>query len=462
MPFTWELKVRLGLPANSGATRGWHKFFLATILGLMTCHLDASNAFTQEAGPAREIVATVGNTEPITRAELDDAVGARVQQTFGSQDEPRARAQVLKELIKERLAEEIVTDEEIARAPDLARALSDARRQVLLQYYLSRNVSVAPPSLDEVKAYISEHPDFFERRRTYHFSEIIISLPRESGTSALIGKIQDATNVDEPTPESLRMLCDQLDGMGVVYGYSKVWQSSEQIEAQLFNILRELDRARRKVKLEKSGAEYRVVVLHGSFADPLDPFRSRNGVAQTIMRKAWAEDADAILTAEMAKANISLYGEPLPGLDMPRRALPAEADEAARLVPRIVLAGTAAAIAAGFVALLYFLLEPKPEMMSYDRHFMLRRLWWSLPLRLVIGLFLASLIAAPVPTLLARGFTPEMIVPTAAGGLLAAILILLFWYVPALRGVREMRWLAPTILGVAQAALVVALSLTRA
>lgn len=413
------------------------------------------------AAPQDKVVARVGSIPPITSDELDQAVSDRVISTFGNSDVPRARAAVLKELIKERLAETLVTDEMIAATPDLARALDEARRQVLLKYYLFKNVSVASPTLEDIKSYIASNPDFFEDRRTYHYTEIIITLPRETGTSALLGKIQDAVRVSNPTPESLRMLCDWMDGMEITYGYSKLWQSSEQIAPDMLMILQALDGSERKVKLEKVDSEYRVIVLHGSFADPLDPYRSRMGVAQKLSREAWSKAADQVMADAMSKSDITLYGEPLSGLDLPLQTSPQNESQTSQHLPRIALAGNVAAILTGAFALLSFLLEPKPEMMSYERHFMLRRLWWSRPVRMMISLLLAAAIAAPLPTLLARGFNPDIILPAAAGALLAVLLILLLWLVPALRGLRETRWLAPAFIAVSQAALLVALALER-
>lgn len=434
---------------------------IAAVITLFLC-IDVARAQNSIPSALEEnVIARVGDLPPITSEELDRAVNARVVGTFGSSDADRARSTVLQELIKERLAEELVTEEAISASPDLANALDEARRQVLLKYYLFKNVSVASPTLEDIKSYIESNPDIFEGRRTYHYTEIIITLPRETGTNALLGKIQDAVRVSNPTPESLRMLCDWMDGMEITYGYSKLWQSSEQIAPDMLKILQALDGSERKVKLEKVGSEYRVIVLHGSFADPLDPYRSRLGVAQKLSREAWSKAADQVMADAMSKADITLYGDPLPGLNLPRRPLPEGELQTSKHLPRIALAGSVAAILTGAFALLYFLLEPKPEMMSYERHFMLRRLWWSRPVRLLIILLLAAAIAAPLRTLLARGFNPDMIMPGSAGALLAILLILLFWLVPALRGVRETRWFAPVFIAVSQAALLVALAITR-
>lgn len=439
-----------------------HALRAAAVAIILLCSVGV--AWTQNNGATSsegKAVARVGAAPPITSGELDRAVNARVVGTFGSTDVAQARARVLKELIKERLADELVTDEMITAAPDLSNALDEARRQVLLKYYLFKNVSVASPTLEEIKAYIASNPDLFEARRTYHYTEIIISLPRETGTSALLGKIQDTVRVSNPTPESLRMLCDWMDGMEITYGYSKLWQSSEQIAPDLLQILQVLDSSERKVKLEKVDSEYRIVVLHASFADPLDPYRSRLGVAQKLGREAWSKAADQVMADAMAKADIELYGDLLPGLKLPRKALSENELQTSHHLPRIAFASSVAAILAGAAALLYFLIEPKPEMMSYERHFMLRRLWWSLPVRLMISLLLAVVIVAPIPTLLAKGFQPDMIMPAAAGALLAILLILLFWRVPALRGVRDTRWLAPVLIAASQAALLISLALSR-
>lgn len=443
-----------------------HSIFLAVALLTLTLSPAAGETSTSAATDPTlaldETIARVGDTPPITRSELDAAMKSRVVETFGSRNMSIARGTVLTELIKERLAEELVSDDVIAAAPDLARALDESRRQVLLKYYLYKHVSVAPPTLEHIKDYIAQHSELFENRRTYHFTEIIIYLPQKTGLSALIGKVEDVTRVDNPTTESLRMFCDWLDEMRITYGYSKLWQSSEQMPPQQRKLLEALDRSDRKVRLETTGDEYRVVVLHGSFADPLDPYRSRNAVGQMLAQQAWTTAANELMLTEMSKADITIYGDPIPGLDLPRRSTPERITPSQEVLPRVALAGSIAAIIMGLSALLYFLLEPRPEMMSYQRHFMLRRMWWSLPVRLMLSLLFAGLIAAPLPTLLAGGITHEMMVPAAAGGLLAAVMILLFWLIPALRGVRELRWLAPTILGVAQAALLVALSLTRA
>lgn len=411
---------------------------------------------------ASEVIATVENTPPITRGELDRAVRERVIRNFGATDKARVEAAVLKELIRERLAETLLTDEVIKATPDLQYALDTARRQVLLKHYIGTVTGFRAPSPEAVKAFIERNPDLFEGRKTYHYTELIVWGRERSSSQSLLDKMRDVARIDRPPPESLKLLADWLEETDILYGYGKLWQSTEQIEPQLRSVLQGLDASPRKVSLQTTGDEFRIVVLHGSYPDPLDPYRSRYAVAQMVAQQDRTAQAEARLDEALARANVTLHGGPVPGLDLPQRASVEQATPRHRRAPPIAEAWSVAAILMGAVAALYFVAEARPELMSYQRHFLLLRLRWNLTIRLLFAILLLGLMALPVLLILRQNPAPEdLLVPALAGTAFASLVLVLVWQMRALRCVRDRRWLGPVVLALTQLGLAAGLALTR-
>jgi len=90
--------------------------------------------------------------------------------------------------------QELLVQEAIAakldRDPQILQAIERARRQILSEAVLQREVTVPRPGPDEVKSFYVEQPALFQKRRIYSFQDYVIE--RSHYTDALRDKLGTA------------------------------------------------------------------------------------------------------------------------------------------------------------------------------------------------------------------------------------------------------------------------------
>jgi EpsD family peptidyl-prolyl cis-trans isomerase len=85
-------------------------------------------------------------------------------------------AQALERVIDRELLVQQALEARLDRDPAVARAIEDARRQVLAQAWLERTAEArAKSSADEVRAFYEENPALFAQRRIYKLREITVA-----------------------------------------------------------------------------------------------------------------------------------------------------------------------------------------------------------------------------------------------------------------------------------------------
>lgn len=274
-------------------------------------------AFASGVRAEQDVAVASVNGSPILKSELEAAIRARVVPGFGSRAATDTRAVVLRELIKERLGEQVVSQETIAANPNLSHELDRTRRQILLGFYLNTKLPTRQTSQDDIDRFIKENPRFFSMRKTYHFSEVIVSAPSKEEQERVSSRLRQIIGLRAPQPSTVTALVEWLEANKYRVGYSKLWMSSEQVSPSRLDLLARLDASQDKSSVEVTGDEYKLVVLHAAFADPLDPVRSRSAVAQSIAANARAAAAEAVITDLLASADIRLYDKTVEGLDLP-------------------------------------------------------------------------------------------------------------------------------------------------
>ena len=125
--------------------------------------------------PASQTAAKV-NADEVTvhqiNAELQRAAGANTQQ--GANVEAASK-RILENLIDQTLLLQEAKEAKLDRDPQVLQLLESARRQILAQAYIDRQVAAAMPTPDEIKAFYAKNPDLFEHRRVYAFREFLFA-----------------------------------------------------------------------------------------------------------------------------------------------------------------------------------------------------------------------------------------------------------------------------------------------
>ena len=124
--------------------------------------------------PKEAIVATVGD-EAIGETELNRAVSrlGKLDETESAQ----VRGKVLEALVDQRLVSGAARSAKLDKEPEVALALQQAQRQVLVEAYMERLFKdMAQPSDSEINDYYTRHPELFSERRIYRIQQLDLQM----------------------------------------------------------------------------------------------------------------------------------------------------------------------------------------------------------------------------------------------------------------------------------------------
>lgn len=253
------------------------------------------------------------------------ALRKRILETFGdnfdSANNASIRSATLKTLIMERIVEKLVSEKQIQQSPSLTEELRVLKRRALLKYYLDQNAQ--PPShaitYKEIEQFIAEHPQFFTRRKTYHFGELIIKTPTSAIKQAVKDRLAHLAEYEEPTPEAVQMVVEWLNQNNIVYGYSNVWKASEQIEPDSFKNLSLMDQDNAvKLSVEAAESALKAVVLFNAYPDPLDPLFAKQDVHNRLLNVERVKEHATVMDGILLKAQIAIPDVALAELILPK------------------------------------------------------------------------------------------------------------------------------------------------
>lgn len=147
-------------------------------------------------GKDGQVVAKV-NGDEVTVHQLNYELGFLGQ--AATQNTEQAARQTLEQLVNQQLIVQKAITEKIDRDPRVMQALERAKRQVLVQAYMSKvaGSDSAPPGKQEVSDYYSKHPELFAERRIYQISEIL--LDKSIPAAELQSQIKSSKSLEELT-----------------------------------------------------------------------------------------------------------------------------------------------------------------------------------------------------------------------------------------------------------------------
>jgi len=136
------------------------------------------SACEQPATTAQDAVAAKVGGDAIGEFEVGRAV-ARLG-PMSAADAAEARGKVLEALIDQRLVSNAALNAKLDRVPEVALAMQQAQRQVLVEAYMERLFKALPqPSDAEIQDYYNRHPELFAQRKVYHVQELELQLAPE-------------------------------------------------------------------------------------------------------------------------------------------------------------------------------------------------------------------------------------------------------------------------------------------
>lgn len=151
------------------------KFRPVPLIAAATLSMALAACEQPETASAQPVAATVGN-QLISEAELERAL-ARLG-SLGEMESVQARGKVLDALIDQHLVSNAARAARLDREPEVALALQQAQRQVLVEAYMERMFkNMAKPVDTDIQSYYTRHPELFSARRVYRIQELDLQLP---------------------------------------------------------------------------------------------------------------------------------------------------------------------------------------------------------------------------------------------------------------------------------------------
>jgi EpsD family peptidyl-prolyl cis-trans isomerase len=243
-------------------------------------------ACEQPPTTARNAVAATVGGETISEAELGSAV-ARLG-LLDADESASARGKVLEALIDQHLVSNAARNAKLDQVPEIALALQQAQRQVLVEAYMERLFrNLTPPTEAEVRDYYTRHPELFGERKLYRVQELDLNLP-----PARMGEVEAQLKQGS----SLAEFADWLKAQGIDFKSGGAVRPAEQIPAALLARLAVMQNG--QVALVPAGdGHVRVLQLQGSQLQPVALEAARGPIERVLL----GEKRKTLLEAEIRR-----------------------------------------------------------------------------------------------------------------------------------------------------------------
>jgi EpsD family peptidyl-prolyl cis-trans isomerase len=232
-------------------------------MGLSACEQPATS-------PQDAVAARIGG-DAISEFELGRAV-ARLG-PMNAAESAQARGKVLEALIDQHLVSNAARDAKLDKTPEVALAMQQAQRQVLVEAYMERLFKDLPqPSAGEIQDYYNRHPELFAQRKLYRIQDLELHLAP--------GRVAEV-EAQLKQSRSLSEFTDWLGAQGIAVQSGEAVRPAEKIPAimlaQLVNM-----KAGQVVVVPGGENQVSVLQLLGSQAQPVSLEQARDAIAGLI------------------------------------------------------------------------------------------------------------------------------------------------------------------------------------
>lgn len=235
--------------------------------------------------PPDTAVAKAGN-ETISEFELERAMARLGPMT--TTETAQARGKVLDALIDQHLVSNAARNEKLDKVPEVALAMQQAQRQVLVEAYMARLFKELPqPSENAIRDYYNQHPDLFARRKLYRVYELELQLAPER-VAEMEAQLKKSHSLAEFTT--------WLDTQKIAVTSGEVVRPAEKIPAiMLSQLVKMKDGQAVVVPVDRDRTS--VLQLLDSHAQPL----SLDQASDSIVHQILGEKRRTLLEAEVHK-----------------------------------------------------------------------------------------------------------------------------------------------------------------
>lgn len=247
-------------------------------------------ACEQPVTTAMDTVAAKVNGEIISKAELDRAMG-RLEK-LNVAESAQARDKLLEVLIDQQLVSNAAKQAKLDKTPEVALAMQQAQRQVLVEAYMERLFrNLSGPSNTEIQDYYVRHPELFAQRRVYRLQELELELDPKRAAEVEAQLKQHAT---------LAGFADWLSGQGIDSKGGVAVRPAEQIPSPMLAQLANMKDGQLLV-LPAGDNRVSVLQLQGSQFQPVTQEQASNAIKRVLL----GEKRKTLMEAEIRKLRTS-------------------------------------------------------------------------------------------------------------------------------------------------------------
>lgn len=256
---------------------------------LSACGDDAAKTSTQAA-------ARVGDTE-LTVHQINDEMVRQPQVASGNAE--GFSRQALEILINQQVVANKALENELDRDPSVMQAIERAKRMILVQAYMDRNLGKPTAPTDvEVNEYYKSHPELFAQRRSFSLRQL--SIPANLVNDELRAKLDSSGGLDEVVVE--------LTQMDIPFGDEQVTRLSEDLPMSLVKKISNLQEGEHVV-VAGQGPNINLVEMLNSASQAVTEQQAAAAIKRFIQTQKHNEAVDAEVKRLRATTNIEYLGK---------------------------------------------------------------------------------------------------------------------------------------------------------
>ena len=260
-----------------------------SLVAAMAVSMLLMSACEQPATTAPDAVVAKVGSEAIGEFEVGRAV-ARLG-PMNAAESAQARGKVLDALIDQHLVSNAARNAKLDKVPEVALAMQQAQRQVLVEAYMERLFKDMPqPSDEEIRDYYNRHPELFAQRKVYRVRELELQLAPER-LAEVEAKLKQSRNLSE--------FIDWLGAQGIAAKSGEAVRPAEKIPDAMLARLVDM-KAGEVIVVPVDENRISVLQLLGSQAQPVSLEQARDAIAGLIL----SGKRKTLLEAEVRKLRI--------------------------------------------------------------------------------------------------------------------------------------------------------------